>query len=129
MADKHDDTLKKNETYSLISADKVEGTAVYNPSREQVGTIDKIMIDKLSGKVAYAVMASGGFLGIGEKYHPLPWAALQYDTSVEGYLVGMDKKALEGSPSYERSKLDAMDWNDKALGRTVHDYYKVPPYV
>ena len=59
---------------SLIAADRVEGTAVYNRQGDHLGAIKTVMIDKPSGKVAYAVMSFGGFLGIGEKYHPLPWS-------------------------------------------------------
>ncbi len=72
-------TLETKETSRLIAADKVEGTAVYNPAGEKIGSIENIMIDKLSGKVAYAVMSFGGFLGIGDKHYPLPWSMLKYD--------------------------------------------------
>ena len=65
-------TLDKRETSNLIGSDKVEGTPVYRSNGERVGQIDRVMIDKLSGKVAYAVMSFGGFLGIGEDYYPLP---------------------------------------------------------
>src|SRR5205085_12220097 len=69
-----------DETDRLISSDKVEGTPVYNPKGERLGKVHHLMIDKYTGQVAYAVMAFGGFLGIGEKYHPLPWKMLTYDT-------------------------------------------------
>jgi hypothetical protein len=65
-----------DETQRLISSSKVEGTNVYNPEGEHVGSVDCFMVDKFSGKVAYAVMSFGGFLGIGERYHPLPWAGI-----------------------------------------------------
>ncbi len=68
------ETLVDRETYCLIASDKVEGTPVYRSNGEQVGTMERVMIDKISGKVAYAVMSFGGFLGIGEDYHPLPWS-------------------------------------------------------
>jgi hypothetical protein len=59
------------------------------------------MIDKPSGKVAYAIMSFGGFLGIGNQYHPLPWSVLKYDTHLGGYVVNLDKQQLEGAPAYE----------------------------
>ena len=73
------ENLERKESPQLIAADKVKGTEVYNASDENLGTVEEVMIDNRSGKVAYAVMSFGGFLGIGEKYHPLPWGMLQYD--------------------------------------------------
>ena len=70
---------------SLIPAEKVIGTDVYNMDGEHLGTVDDVMIDKISGKAIYAVMSFGGFLGIGEKQHPLPWSALTYDKGKGGY--------------------------------------------
>ena len=86
---------------SLIAAEKVEGTDVYNLQGDKLGTVDDIMIDKVSGKAIYAIMSFGGFLGIGEKYHPLPWSTLNYDESKGGYIVNLDKKMLEGAPTYD----------------------------
>jgi sporulation protein YlmC with PRC-barrel domain len=119
-------TLEAKETSRLISADKVEGTAVYNPAGEKIGKIENIMIDKQSGKVAYAVMSFGGFLGIGDKHYPLPWSMLKYDTRLGGYVVNLDKKVLEGAPSYESR--DRIDWDDEKWGRRVHDYYGIATY-
>ena len=64
-------------THSLIGSDKVDGTAVYGPDQEKIGSIERVMIDKISGKVAYAVLSFGGFLGIGEDYYPVPWPTLR----------------------------------------------------
>ena len=75
----------RRETVSLIGSDKVEGTPVYGRDGNKIGTIQRIMIDKISGKVAYAVMSFGGFLGMGEDYYPMPWASLKYDTNLGGY--------------------------------------------
>jgi len=119
-------TLDTKETTRLIAADKVEGTQVYNKANENIGTIDNIMIDKLSGKVAYAVMSFGGFLGVGENYHPLPWGMLRYDTRVGGYVVDIDKRILEGAPSY--GPRERVDWDDEKWGRRIHEHYGVTPY-
>jgi hypothetical protein len=119
-------TLDATETSSLIAADKVEGTAVYNMAQEKIGSIENVMIDKRSGKVAYAVMSFGGFLGIGDNYYPLPWSMLRYDTNVGGYVVNLDKKMLEGAPSYEPR--ERINWDDQEWGRRVHDYYGIAPY-
>ena len=90
----------RRETVSLIGSDKVEGTAVYGGDDRKIGSVQRVMIDKISGKAIYAVMGFGGFLGIGEKHHPLPWSALTYDQSKEGFVVNLDKRMLEGAPAY-----------------------------
>ncbi len=68
-------TLDKRETATLIGSDKVEGTPVYRSNGQRVGQIERIMIDKISGKVAYAVMSFGGFMGIGEELLPAAMVA------------------------------------------------------
>lgn len=122
----NEDQLERDETGTLISADKVEGTSVMNPAGKKLGTIEDVMIDKRSGKVAYAVMSFGGFLGIGDRHHPLPWGALKYDTNLNGYVVNLDKKTLEKAPTYGDD--ERIDLADEEYGRRLHDYYKVPPY-
>jgi hypothetical protein len=89
----------------LIAAKKVLETDVYNPRGEKLGTVEDIMIDKVSGKAAYAIMSFDGFLGIGEKYHPLPWSTLTYDESKGGYVVNLDKKMLENATSVAQREL------------------------
>jgi hypothetical protein len=119
-------TLERRETYSLIGSDKVEGTAVYRSNGERVGQIERVMIDKLSGKVAYAVMSFGGFMGIGEDYYPLPWSLLTYNTRLEGYEVNVSEQQLKGAPRY--SKHESWDWSDRARGEKVYSYYGVTPF-
>jgi len=109
-----------NETDRLIASDKVEGTAVYNRAGDSLGSIYTVMIDKFTGQVSYAVMSFGGFLGLGERYHPLPWKALTYDTRLGAYVVDISHKQLEHAPSYAR---DETPWSDPAYGRGVSDYY------
>lgn len=118
--------MQTNSHARLISADKVEGTTVYNTSGDKVGSISNVMIDKLSGKVAYADMSFGGFLGIGNRHHPLPWSVLKYSTDMDGYVVNLDKEKLEKAPSYDAS--DCPDWEDQTWGKQVHSYYNVTPY-
>jgi PRC-barrel domain protein len=89
---------KTDETVSLISAGKVQGTNVYNTGGDSLGEVYDVMIDKRSGKVAYAIMSFGGLLGVGERYHPLPWNTLKYDTRQGGYVVGLTREQLEGAP-------------------------------
>ncbi len=115
-----------NETGSLIAASKVEGTNVYNRQGESLGSIYDVMIDKRSGQVAYAVMSFGGFLGMGESYHPLPWKVLTYDESQGGYVVDLDKERLQNAPAYGVN--DAPDWSNRDYSRRIDDYYGIPPY-
>jgi hypothetical protein len=112
-------------TGTLIAADKVKGTDVYNLTGDKLGSVDDIMIDKVSGRAIYAVMSFGGFLGMGESYHPLPWATLKYDAQKGGYVVNLDKKKLEGAPNYDRSS--GFEWTPD-YGRKVDNYYSVPSY-
>ena len=109
----------------LVPAATLTGTGVYNLDGEKLGVIDDVMIDKFTGRAIYAVMSFGGFLGLGEKYHPLPWAALRYDPLRGGYMVNLDKQRLERAPSYGRDK--PFDWTPE-YGRKVDDYYDVPTY-
>ena len=83
------------------------------------------MLDKMSGRVAYAVMSFGGFLGIGEKYHPLPWSTLNYDTSQGGYVVNVSREQLEGAPVYADDEQPR--WN-REYEQDIHDYYGISPY-
>ena len=111
--------------HNVISSEMVEGTAVYNPAGDKLGSIDCVMIDKLSGQVRYAVLEFGGFLGIGTDRYPLPWSTLKYDTTLDGYVVPLDKARLEGAPRYPQT---AEPEYNADYGRKVHDYYGAPWY-
>jgi hypothetical protein len=110
----------------LISADQVNGTTVYDTQGDKLGSVEDVMIDKVSGRIAYAVLNFGGFLGIGGQHHPLPWGTLKYDPAIGGYVVGLDRRVLEGGPAY--GEADAVTWDDQRWGKQVHDYYKATPY-
>lgn len=114
----------RRETVSLIGSDKVEGTAVYGADDRKIGTIQRLMLDKISGKVAYAVVSFGGFMGLGEDYYPLPWSSLKYDTRLGGYRVGITEDQLKGAPKYNRAT--DWDWSNRANDRRVYDYYGAP---
>ena len=114
-----------DETTSLIGSDKVEGTAVYGADGQKIGKIERVMLDKVSGKVAYAVLSFGGFMGMGEEYYPVPWSTLKYDTSLGGYRVNLTKGQLEKAPKYSSST--GWNWN-RENDRRVYDYYRASPY-
>ena len=106
----------------LISSEKVEGTAVYNSAGDKLGSVDDLIIDKVSGQVRYAVLEFGGFLGIGTDRYPMPWNMLKYDTVKEGYVVPLDKAMLDDAPHYPDA--DAPPYTLE-YGRKVNDYYGV----
>ena len=114
------------ETNNLIARDKVEGTPVRRSDGEKVGTIERVMIDKRSGQVAYAVMSFGGFMGLGEGYHTIPWGVLKYSTELDAYELNLTEDQLRGSPRQSPEGKDASfdrDWEEH-----VHRYYNATPY-
>lgn len=117
-------TMEDRETFSLIGSDKVEGTNVYGANGEKVGYIERVMIDKISGKVSYAVLSFGGLLGIGDDHYPLPWQTLKYDTNLGGYVTGITQDQLRGAPKYADES--SWNWSDPATTRSVNAYYGVP---
>ena len=109
-----------DETARLIASNKVEGTAVYDSAGKHLGTVHNFMVDKVSGQVAYAVLAFGGFLGLGENHHPLPWKALTYSVELGGYVVDIDPATLAGAPSHGAGE---DGFADPAYGGRLDDYY------
>ena len=121
MAHDLDNTIfERDEAHNLIASDRVEGTAVYNREGEKLGSVHHFMVGKRNGQVSYAVMSFGGFLGVGERYHPLPWEALIYDVALGGYVVDLDKDKLTDAPYYERGQEPAYD---DTYGTRVYGYY------
>lgn len=113
------------ETHDLIASDKVEGTKVYGADNKHIGSIERVIIEKRSGRVSYAVMSFGGFLGIGHDHYPIPWAKLSYDENLGGYRTDVTKDQVEKAPKYNDES--SYEWSQEN-GRRVYDYYGVPPY-
>ncbi len=107
-------------TSDVISSEKVEGTTVYNTAGEKLGSVDDLMIDKVSGQIRYAVLEFGGFLGMGTDRYPLPWNMLKYDTAKEGYVVPLDKDKLEKAPRYAETEIPEYTTD---YGKRVYNYY------
>jgi sporulation protein YlmC with PRC-barrel domain len=105
----------------LMSAHSLIGDDVYNRQSESLGAIKEIMIDMRSGRVAYAVMSFGGFLGMGGKLFAVPWAALTLDTKDHRFILDVDKDRLEGAPGFDKSHWPNMA--DTTWARAVHSYY------
>ena len=109
--------------HQLISSGDVEGTNVYDMKGSKIGEIDHLMIDKISGRVTYAVMSFGGFLGLGHSHYPIPWGALKYDTKLDGYITGITEQQLKDAPAFSDDSWSNRNWETK-----TYQHYNVRPY-
>jgi hypothetical protein len=114
------------ESASFIASDKVEGTPIYDANGKRIGKIERLMIDKLSGKVAYAVMSFGGFLGLGADHYPIPWPMLSYNETLRGYQVDITEDRLKDAPKIGQN--ENWDPSDRARDENVYDYWQVTYY-
>lgn len=112
------------ERSAYIASDRVEGTAVYNPAGDRLGSISRLMIGKQTGQVECAVLSFGGFLGIGNDHYPLPWRMLNYDVEKGGYVVDLDKERLHDAPHYDLGREPEFD---EAYTRALYTYYGISP--
>ena len=110
-------------TNLLLASNKVDGTKVATRDGAAMGTVHSLMINKRTGGATYAVLSLGGFLGLGKSYYPLPFELLSYDHVADGYIVTIDKRLLEGGPSWSNN---APDFN-QAYADRVANYYGVAP--
>jgi sporulation protein YlmC with PRC-barrel domain len=109
---------------SAIRASKVIGTKVKDSAGERLGEVKDVVLDKQSNSILFGVMSFGGVLGVGEKYHPVPWAALNYDETEGAYVINLTKEQLKAAPADSLEELtrdDGQAYRDRAF-----DYYKVP---
>jgi hypothetical protein len=109
--------------HRLISSKDVKGADVYGVGDKEIGEIDHLLIEKVSGRVAYAVMSFGGFLGLGHSHYPIPWTALKYDTSLGGYRTGITEAQLKDAPDFSDDSWTDRDWETR-----THQHYGASPY-
>jgi hypothetical protein len=110
-----------NLAHKLIASDRVEGTSVCRPDTGRtIGSIQRLMIDKLTGQVAYAVMTFGGFLGFGERHFPIPWSALRYDPELGGYVTDITPEQLKDAPSHAAD--ETFDWGDRRSEEALRQF-------
>lgn len=110
--------------HALILGSRVNDTPVFNQAGERIGHVDDLSIEKANGRVVYAIMSFGGFLGIGEKFHPIPWSLLDYNPERLGYVVPLDKAALEAAPNYGRDELRELGGaHHLTYGEGIFTYY------
>jgi len=111
---------------TAIRAKKVLGTNVNDPAGNKIGTVEDLILDKQSNNILFAVVGFGGFLGMAEKYHPIPWSGLDFDPGENAYVVSYTKEQLKAAPAGSIDELtrdDGMQFRDR-----TYDYYKAPRY-
>jgi len=111
---------------SILAADTLTGDTVVNRQKEDLGTVEHLMIDVEKGRIAYAVLSFGGFLGMGEKLFAVPWSALKVDTGDRQLILDVDKKLLEKAPGFDKAHWPNMA--DRAWGTEISSYYGAKPY-
>jgi len=107
----------------MLETSKVPGTSVYGRSNEAIGEVDDLIVDTVTGKVRYAVLSFGGFLGLGKSSYVLPWTSLKWDPDLDGYVTGVTEEQLKMSPD-----LDPLSLRDRAMEERLHSAYGAPSY-
>ena len=110
---------------TAILASKVKGTNVYNAAGEKIGQVEDIILDKQSNRILFAALGFGGFVGIGEKYYPVPWSMLNYSDDKGGYVVPLTKDRLEKAPAYDLKDLTKHDGSLGDIREKSYSYYNV----
>lgn len=125
----NDETIKASGTENLrrvLSASTLEGNSVRNSAGEDLGKIEDIMIDIPTGRVAYAVLSFGGFLGIGNKLFAMPWEALSLDEDAHEFVLNVDRSMLESAPGFDKDNWP--DMADASWGEQIYSHYGYKPY-
>lgn len=107
--------------YNIVNCDDVVGVTVKNAQDEDLGKVEAIMLDKMSGKVAYVVLSYGGFLGMGDKLFALPWSIFSYDLSDDCFRIPLNNEKLKNSPGFDKDNWP--DMRDAAWNTSIHNYY------
>jgi len=120
-------TTETGKTYRrVMSAGSLTGDRVVNSRGEDIGKIDEIMIDTPTGRVAYAVLSFGGFLGMGDKLFAIPWSMLSLDEGNKVFRLDIDKERLKRAPGFDKDHWP--DMADRTWGTSVYQYYGASPY-
>lgn len=110
----------------IMAADTLEGDKVKNRAGEDLGTLEHIMLDVPSGRIAYGVLSFGGFLGMGDKLFAIPWQALELDTEDHAFILDTDVERLKQAPGFDKDHWPTMA--DEQWATQIHDYYRATPY-
>jgi sporulation protein YlmC with PRC-barrel domain len=113
-------------TNSPVKASSIIGTDVINPEGEGLGDIKEVVIDPRTGKVAYAVVSFGGFLGVGEKLFAIPFSAFTFNEEDNGYILDVSKERLKTAPGFDENNWPTMA--DEKWNRDIYKFYERSPY-
>ena len=127
VVDASDAEVRQGPGPELMGADTLLGNDVYNRKEEDLGDIKEIMLDMRTGRVSYAVLSFGGFLGMGEKLFAVPWSALTLDTQNKRFTLDVEKDRLESAPGFDQDSWPNMA--DPSWEKSIHDYYGTKPYT
>lgn len=111
---------RREARHPVIESDRVEGTAVYGTDGTQIGTIRRLLIEKVSGRVLYVDVTFGGFLGLGVQHRTVPWDKLSYDTELEGYRTDVTEAQVQAAPAFYG---DDQVWPDRRREQEMRDYW------
>ena len=104
----------------LMSANSLVGQPLFDRAGEKLGVVKEVFVNKMTGQIEFVLGATGGFLGVGEKFHPLPWSLLTYNHAPEGYVVSVGRDAIRAAPAYDRDQLTSTNYG---WGDQVHRYF------
>ncbi|WPZ02624.1 PRC-barrel domain-containing protein [Blastomonas marina] len=117
---------EKTRAHDLIGSDRVEGTSVYDKEGEKIGSVKRVMIEKLSGQARDVEISVGAFLGMGGELHSLPWEKFEYDTDLDGYKLDVTEDQLRNAPTHTADNRDLQ--HDRGYQSRVYEYWTVTPY-
>ena len=117
--------------HHLIMSSRVTGTPVFSRDGERIGEVHDLSVHKTSGQVAYGILSFGGFLGVGERYHPVPWSMLDYDPEKGGFVIPLEKEAVRDAPHLSPEELEDLGAGDMWRTRLFDYYgpYGAVPYI
>jgi sporulation protein YlmC with PRC-barrel domain len=110
----------------VMAASTLEGDRILSTDGEEVGKVKEIMLDVQGGRIAYVVMSSGGFLGIGDKLLAIPWNALTLDTTRKCFLLSLSSERVKNAPGFDKDRWPSMA--DRTWATSLHQYYGREPY-
>ena len=117
-----------NLSRGLVSSQDVIGVKVKNPQNEDLGKIEMLIIEKITGKTCYVILSFGGFLGLGDKLFPLPWNEIHYNPESDAFILNVPKETLKQAPQLDKNKMLDFNFDDRVWGESVFKHYKTKPY-
>lgn len=113
----------KNHSEGVVKSNEVIGVAVKNSSHENIGKIEEIVLDKMSGQTRYVVLSFGGIMGMGDKYFALPWKSISYSPEDKSFILSVSKEKLKDAPGFDKDHWPNMA--EESWGHTINSYYNL----